>query len=120
MDRRDVQALADGLMESHGLKGWRFQWIGSCQTLGRCSRYRKTIYLSLPFVQIGDEAQVRDTILHEIAHALTPGGHTPAWKATSARIGASPKRCANYVPIPRHRQIRGRKLPDARQLFLDF
>jgi hypothetical protein len=38
--------------------------------------------------------QVTDTILHEIAHALTLGdGHGYAWKRKCIEIGAKPERC---------------------------
>ena len=38
--------------------------------------------------------EVRDTILHEVAHALVgPGhGHDTVWKATAAQVGARPQR----------------------------
>jgi predicted SprT family Zn-dependent metalloprotease len=50
--------------------------------------------LSRMLTLLNDEAEVVDTILHEIAHALTPGdGHGPAWKAACLRIGAKPVRC---------------------------
>ena len=41
--------------------------------------------------EIGGE--VKDTILHEIAHALAVAraGHGPAWKTVARRIGATPK-----------------------------
>jgi predicted SprT family Zn-dependent metalloprotease len=43
---------------------------------------------------LNDRAQVEDTLLHEIAHALTPGdGHGLRWKATCRSIGAKPLRC---------------------------
>ena len=49
--------------------------------------------------------EVRDTILHEIAHALCPkDGHGPRWRATCRRLGAKPVRCytdATVVSPPR-------------------
>lgn len=41
-------------------------------------------------------------MLHEIAHALTPNdkGHGTEWKRMALKIGATPKRCADYKPIP--------------------
>lgn len=44
--------------------------------------------------QLNGEQEVRDTILHEIAHALAPrAGHGPKWRAICRQIGAEPKRC---------------------------
>ncbi len=41
----------------------------------------------------GRNEQVRDTVLHEIAHAIAgpEAGHGPLWKATARRIGATPR-----------------------------
>ena len=41
----------------------------------------------------GDPREVRDTILHEIAHALAgaKAKHGPAWKAIARRLGATLK-----------------------------
>jgi predicted SprT family Zn-dependent metalloprotease len=42
-----------------------------------------------------DEAQILDTIRHEIAHAKTPcEGHGYAWKLAAVAVGAKPEACA--------------------------
>ena len=47
---------------------------------GQCDRTTKTISLSKELTRINDISKVKDTILHEIAHALTKGGHNREWK----------------------------------------
>jgi predicted SprT family Zn-dependent metalloprotease len=44
---------------------------------------------------LNDEAKVKDTILHEIAHALVGAGHghNHVWKRKCIEIGAKPERC---------------------------
>jgi hypothetical protein len=44
---------------------------------------------------LNDEREVRDTILHEIAHALAPpgAGHGAKWQAVALSIGCSGRRC---------------------------
>lgn len=86
--------LARALMKQHGLHNWTFRFDHARRRFGSCQPGRKVITLSKPLTFLNDEAQVRDTILHEIAHALTPGdGHGARWKACCVRIGANPQRC---------------------------
>ena len=97
--------LARTLMARHGLTGWAFRFDHARRRFGSCSTVRKRITLSRPLTLLNEEAEVRDTILHEIAHALAPGdGHGRAWKAACVRVGAKPVRCyteATVVSPPR-------------------
>ena len=89
----DAQQLAVGLIQEHGLIGWRFRFDHARRRFGCCRSSEKTITLSRPLTILNSCAQVRDTILHEIAHALTPGdGHGVKWRAKCREIGADPKR----------------------------
>ena len=110
MNLHDAERLAVSLMQEHGLfeQGWRFRWSTGKRQLGaahvRHVRDRrtgrttdlKTIRLSHHLVMLNDEAEVRDTILHEIAHALAgvERGHDARWRAVCRRIGARPQRLA--------------------------
>lgn len=111
MELQKAQQLAIELMRKHGLlsSGWRFQWSGGKRQLGEAriqylrdprsgnkTPQRKLIKLSRHLVSLNDEAEVRDTILHEIAHAIAGlhHGHDEHWKAICRRIGARPERLA--------------------------
>ena len=49
---------------------------------------------------MNSEKSVENTILHEIAHALTPGkGHGPVWRAKAIEIGCDGKRCYSSEKI---------------------
>ena len=89
--------LAVSLMRQHGLiqKGWCFDFDQAKRRFGCCNYTKKEITLSAPMTLINDEAQVVDTILHEIAHALVGHGHghDSVWKAKCREIGAKPERC---------------------------
>ena len=74
--------------------GWTFQLDNSVRRFGICRYRSKVIGMSRHLIELNDEAQVLDTILHEIAHALTPRAHHGyEWKMACIRIGAKPVRC---------------------------
>jgi predicted SprT family Zn-dependent metalloprotease len=78
-------------MDQHGLTAWKIIWTRAKRTHGRCNYTARTLeFSSVAFAHIG-EAEVRDTILHEIAHALA--GHAAAhgyrWQTICRQIGGS-------------------------------
>ena len=98
MDLNKAEELCIELMNKHGLSHWKFQYDNSIRRFGVCkyNTYNESgvIGLSKKLVAVNEEKQVRDTILHEIAHALTRGhGHDAVWKAKCIEIGAKPERC---------------------------
>jgi len=79
-------------MEREGLitEGWTFGFNKRKIHLGYCWYSMKKISLSLHFVTHNEAEQVREIILHEIAHALTnhdKGHHGPLWAAECKRLG---------------------------------
>jgi predicted SprT family Zn-dependent metalloprotease len=111
MDQTLAHQMALELMEHFGLfeAGWRFRWGSGKRQLGsvRVTRRRhptssriiehKTLTLSRHLVSLNTTQEVRDTILHEIAHALAgvEHGHDAVWKAVCLKIGAKPQRLAD-------------------------
>lgn len=95
MDLSSAESLARQLMAEHRLSDWRFAFDRSRRRFGVCRWNSRTIGLSRPLTELNGEAQVRDTILHELAHALAgrAAGHGPAWRAMAQAIGARPRRC---------------------------
>ncbi len=94
--------MARQLMDEHGLRRWSFRFNRRRQALGLCIHHQRRIELSLPFVAANSQELVRDTILHEIAHALAGhhAGHGPIWKAICLKIGAKPERCCSEATMP--------------------
>ena len=90
-----ARELALRLMRQHLLgRGYKFKFDNCVTRFGSCSYGRRLITLSQPLTLLNEEDHVRNTILHEIAHALTPGAHHgPKWKAKCLEIGARPERC---------------------------
>lgn len=89
---QEANSLVRSLMDQHGLHAWKIKWIKSMRRLGRCDYYNRTIEISVY------QSDLKDTVLHEIAHALTPWAkHGPAWQAMCIKIGARPNRCVNAI-----------------------
>lgn len=95
--------MAENMMADHGLVGWKVA-INTrlTATFGRCFQYRKLIELGSTYVESSSFEHVRDTILHEIAHALTDPvhrGHGKEWKAKARELGCDPMaKCGNTEP----------------------
>lgn len=99
MDLQDASALAISLLETHGLysKGYRFEFDNAKRRFGACDYNRKVMSLSRPLTELRTPDNVRNTVLHEIAHAIVgPGmGHGRVWKLMAVAIGAKPERCGS-------------------------
>lgn len=96
MELEVAETLARHLMSQHGLSDWGIRLDHARQRCGSCHYTKREITLSKHFVRLNDDVEVRDTILHEIAHALVGPrtAHGPRWQQTAARIGA-PVRATN-------------------------
>lgn len=97
-----LYGMTRDLMDHHGLQDWEIR-IGSAKRLaGSCNYRKRVIMVSYEIHKAWPMDQIRDTILHEIAHALTPAdkGHGKDWKAKCVEIGANPTRCYDGVNLP--------------------
>lgn len=95
MNQEQARTEALTLMAKHGLVGWSLAFNNRKSTMGLCSYTKKRITLSRLHIEHDSDEAVRNTILHEIAHALCSkaDGHGPVWKAMARKIGARPERC---------------------------
>ena len=109
MNLYEAAQLARDLLKRHDLHDWQFAYDHARRRFGRCDYTHQRITLSRTLTFLNPIEQVRDTILHEIAHALTPGAkHGPRWRAKCREIGAQPVRCFNddEVATPARRAAR--------------
>lgn len=90
-----IAALARSLMARHLPEVWSFQFDHGVQRGGCCNYKQRTISLSHEFARRVPEAEIRDTILHEVAHAIVgcEHGHDAVWQAKAIEIGCSGERC---------------------------
>jgi len=102
MQLQDAKTLTLELMAAHELtaNGWYFAWNNRRRAFGSCNYARKCISLSRPLVSVNELARVRNTILHEIAHALTPSaGHGPIWRMKAIALGCDGETCCHASDI---------------------
>ena len=85
--------LGAQLLIKHGLDDWKIKIVNRRTSLGETEHSSKTIELSKRFLLICSEKEFRETMLHEIAHALVgPGhGHGPVFIGKCAEIGGMPR-----------------------------
>ena len=81
-------------LNQHGLEGWTAELNSKLTTsAGKCSYKNKKIILSTEFALRCHPADLQNTIIHEIAHALTPGAsHGTKWKNKMKELGEQPDR----------------------------
>lgn len=97
MKLTEAKELAISLMEKHSLldKGWYFEYDNAKRRFGCCFYYERKITLSKELTSLNDVNRVKNTILHEIAHALVGigNGHNRVWQNKAIEIGCDGKRC---------------------------
>jgi predicted SprT family Zn-dependent metalloprotease len=99
VDLDSAAALALRLMKRHGLTDWTLVFDNAKTRAGVCRYDRRQIGLSQPLTRFHVDEEVRDTILHEIAHALVgPNhGHDKVWRLKAREIGSTGERCITSV-----------------------
>ncbi len=104
MDLSSAHELIWKAMLDHKLfdLGWSFEWSNEKTVFGRCKFGPKIIVMSKVLIEVNDEAEVCDTILHEIAHALVGPSHDHdfMWKLKAQQIGAKPVACSMAAQPP--------------------
>lgn len=106
MNLRDAKILARGIMAAHGLiaQGWRFGFDRSIRRFGCCNYKDRLITLSRTLCKLNDVDRVKNTVLHEIAHAIVgkEAGHGLEWKVKAMSIGCDGQRLyrSNAVVLP--------------------
>ena len=95
MDLQTAFSLTRALMDQHGLTDWVLGADQAKRRAGRCNVEQKVITISVPLARLYDEPMVRETALHEIAHALAGAAHNhdDVWRALALSIGSSGERC---------------------------
>jgi predicted SprT family Zn-dependent metalloprotease len=97
MDLFDAEILAKTLI-SEWLPEYTFRWNNRKTIFGMCYWHLGIIELSKPLTQLRTNTEVMQTIMHEIAHGLTPGDrHGKLWQAQMRKFGLPAHRCTPDV-----------------------
>lgn len=95
-DLDGVRQWAEAALVKFELRGWRFQVTRAVRTLGTCRYGPRIIGMSRFLIQMNPLEETRDTLLHELAHALVgpQHGHGPLWRSVARYLGCRPERLA--------------------------
>ena len=93
--------MARRLMDEHGLGAWTFAFLEAERRLGDCHFRDRVIRIGRAHALDASDAEITDTVLHEIAHALAgpeaatapcgrppPSASAPPHERTSTNAGA--------------------------------
>ena len=103
MNYSELRQNIVALIEQYAPAGTKFEWDNATRRFGSCrysfNRYTGEYFnfritISYPLASRNTWEVVKQTVIHEIAHARTAGhGHDAVWKRECIRLGGNGKRC---------------------------
>lgn len=105
MDINEAHELAHSTMVEQfpALVGWKVEMNYRAKgRLGQCHYQRKALIFSALLIPHLSRAEFQNTVLHEVAHALTPGHkHDAVWRRKFISLGGNGKAVSDNT-IPDH------------------
>ena len=97
-----ARKLAAELFAKHNIADWRFAFDRATRRAGSCCHTDRIITLAYEFARQAPDEELRETLLHEIAHALVGPrhNHDAVWRAKALAIGCSGQRCHSISFTP--------------------
>lgn len=95
MDLNVLRSYAEELLRGEGLltgpRPWTFGFDRAKRRGGYCNYTRRHISVSKILMALYPEALAKDTVIHEVAHALAgpKAGHGRVWRDHALRLGGS-------------------------------
>jgi len=108
----DARLEAEEELRRFGLDehGWTFAFDNAARRFGSCRYQERKITLSKRLTLANEPREVRETILHEIAHAIAghAAGHGPEFVRAARAIGCTGSRCygEEVVRVPKQTLVR--------------
>ncbi len=97
---REIETLGQRLVSEFQSRGalpsaWAFGFDLAASRAGVCRYAEHRIDLSVSYSLAATRAEIQDTVLHEIAHAIVgpQHNHDAVWKAKAREIGCAGERC---------------------------
>jgi len=108
-----VKEYAFPILLEHGIEGYTIELSNKKRSLGTCYPISKRIEISRHYLKAegGLTGNVKDTIRHEIAHAMAwdrfqSMGHGVRWKQCAKILGANPVARSKVIAIPHNWELR--------------
>lgn len=99
MEPDETRIMCEAMLAEHHLDGWTFDFCNSTRRRAVCKYDPREINISLVHLPGMTREEVRQTMLHEIAHALLPyvrgDAHGQRWQQKAAEIGYTGSRTGN-------------------------
>lgn len=94
MTINEVYELAVSLKNKHPeLYGWNISFNKRKKAIGLCNYAKREILISILFIPFMSDKAIKNTIVHEIAHALTKGhDHDYVWRNKCIELGGTGER----------------------------
>jgi SNF2 family DNA or RNA helicase len=105
MNRTIASKFCRAELDKYGMKDWgvRITQDPNVPYLGLCVYKDKCIILNAFHIDIHPDAEVYNTIRHEVAHVLCPGhGHDMVWSAKAREVGCNNTLPCSHLNIPEH------------------
>lgn len=106
MDRTRASNYCREKLDHYGLTDWHVRLTQNPNEpfLGLCVYKDKSIILNAFHIDIHPDSEVRNTILHEVAHAIVgPGhGHTATWIDKAIEVGCDNTLPCSHLDLPDH------------------
>lgn len=99
MELKLAKQMAEGCMVQHGIYSWVVVFDNAKTRKGQTRFRQREMSLSAPLTEINPVEQVRNTILHEVAHILVGSGHghDDVWRSKAIEIGCTGDTCTPTV-----------------------
>lgn len=105
MNRNTASKLARTELDKYGLGDWGVRLTSDPNQpfLGLCMHRDKCIILNAHHVDIHPDAEIINTIKHEVAHALCPGqGHNNVWSTKAREMGCDNTLPCSHLSLPKN------------------